>query len=97
MPGSSVARKWHLVAYFSDCDKDRLPVIENYDLQSIQSPHHSHDIDQKTYMKANRPSLREASGLFAFNIATHFITHTPILAVSGLCGINYAPIHTPDA
>ncbi|KAJ7236109.1 Gti1/Pac2 family-domain-containing protein [Mycena rebaudengoi] len=78
MPGSSVARKWHLVAYFSDCDKDRLPVIENYEYlkyiqvppgvfltthklscspQSIQSPHHSHDIDQKTYMKANRPSL----------------------------------------
>ncbi|KAJ7205902.1 Gti1/Pac2 family-domain-containing protein, partial [Mycena rebaudengoi] len=82
MPGSSVARKWHLVAYFSDCDKDRLPVIENYEYlkyiqvppgvfltthklscspQSIQSPHHSHDIDQKTYMKANRPSLRTFS------------------------------------
>ncbi|KAJ7238221.1 Gti1/Pac2 family-domain-containing protein, partial [Mycena rebaudengoi] len=39
MPGSSVARKWHLVAYFSDCDKDRLPVIENYEyLKYIQVP-----------------------------------------------------------
>ncbi|KAJ7241769.1 hypothetical protein C8J57DRAFT_1244389 [Mycena rebaudengoi] len=39
MPGSSVARKWHLVAYFSDCDKDRLPVIENYEYPKyIQVP-----------------------------------------------------------
>ncbi|KLO12170.1 hypothetical protein SCHPADRAFT_941438 [Schizopora paradoxa] len=37
--GSTSARKWHIVAYFSGNDYNRLPVIENYDyLRNIRIP-----------------------------------------------------------
>ncbi|KNZ78111.1 cAMP-independent regulatory protein pac2, partial [Termitomyces sp. J132] len=40
LPESSESRKWHLVAYFSGSDYNRLPVIENYHyLRNIQVPH----------------------------------------------------------
>ncbi|KAF5378474.1 hypothetical protein D9615_007083 [Tricholomella constricta] len=40
LPGSSESRKWHVVAYFSGSDYNRLPVIENYDyLRNIHVPH----------------------------------------------------------
>ncbi|KAG6855960.1 hypothetical protein H0H87_009077 [Tephrocybe sp. NHM501043] len=39
LPGSSETRKWHLVAYFSGNDYNRLPIVENYEyLRSIQVP-----------------------------------------------------------
>ncbi|KAJ8522250.1 hypothetical protein ONZ45_g1152 [Pleurotus djamor] len=39
LPGSSVPRKWHVVAYFSGNDYTRLPVIENYEyLRGIRVP-----------------------------------------------------------
>ncbi|KAF8055191.1 Gti1/Pac2 family-domain-containing protein [Lyophyllum atratum] len=40
LPGSSESRKWHVVAYFSGNDYNRLPVIENHDyLRNIHVPH----------------------------------------------------------
>ncbi|KAG6808396.1 hypothetical protein H0H92_004281 [Tricholoma furcatifolium] len=78
LPGSSESRKWHLVAYFSSSDFNRLPVIESYDyLRNITVPH-------SIFMNAKLHSPR-------MDRSSHFSDESDIVEESGYS--NGVPLH----
>ncbi|KAG0701655.1 Gti1/Pac2 family-domain-containing protein [Suillus ampliporus] len=90
LPGSSLPRKWHVVAYFTGDDYVRLPVIESYDyLRNLRVPGGIFVSSKASGSRTDRFSFT-TDGMEAYNSAGH--VHGGSSQYSNLQGTPRRPI-----
>lgn len=76
LPGSSLPRKWHVVAYFTGDDYAQLPVIESYDyLRNLKVPGGVFVSSKANGSRTDRFSYT-SDGMEPYNSAGHLHGHT---------------------